>query len=192
MISYLEGRIIFKAEKYAVVLVNGIGYKVFMSVETLKKIQQSESVVKIQTYLNVREDAMELYGFLTEMEKELFELLITVSGIGPKIALAILSLGEPPTLAGAIAREDVNFLSGVAGIGAKTARKIVAELKDKAADLSFELADSAHAASDAEAVELLIALGWSAREARDALRRVPREITGTESRIREAMKLLGR
>jgi len=81
MISYLEGKLISKNDKYATVLVGGIGYKIFMSAEALKKIQQSDEDVKIFTYLNVREDALDLYGFLTEQEKELFEMLIMVSGM---------------------------------------------------------------------------------------------------------------
>ena len=192
MISYLEGKLISKNDKYATVLVGGIGYKIFMSAEALKKIQQSDEDVKIFTYLNVREDALDLYGFLTEQEKELFEMLIMVSGVGPKSALAILALGDPAALAGAISREDIKFLTEVAGIGIKTAKKISVELKDKVAGLSFELGEDAYASSDAEAIEVLTTLGWSNKEAREALQRVPREITSAEQRVKEAMKLLGR
>ena len=192
MISYLEGKLISKNDKYATVLVGGIGYKIFMSAEALKKIQQSDEDVKIFTYLNVREDALDLYGFLTEQEKELFEMLIMVSGVGPKSALAILALGDPAALAGAISREDIKFLTEVAGIGTKTAKKISVELKDKVASLSFELGEDAYASSDTEAIEVLTTLGWSNKEAREALQRVPREITSAEQRVKEAMKLLGR
>ena len=192
MISYLEGKLISKNDKYATVLVGGIGYKIFMSAEALKKIQQSNEDVKIFTYLNVREDALDLYGFLTEQEKELFEMLIMVSGVGPKSALAILALGDPAALAGAISREDIKFLTEVAGIGTKTAKKISVELKDKVAGLSFELGEDAYASSDAEAIEVLTTLGWSNKEAREALQHVPREITSAEQRVKEAMKLLGR
>ena len=192
MISYLEGKLISKNDKCATVLVGGIGYKIFMSAEALKKIQQLDEDVKIFTYLNVREDALDLYGFLTEQEKELFEMLIMVSGVGPKSALAILALGDPAALAGAISREDIKFLTEVAGIGIKTAKKISVELKDKVAGLSFELGEDAYASSDAEAIEVLTTLGWSNKEAREALQRVPREITSAEQRVKEAMKILGR
>lgn len=191
MISYLEGQIISKNDKYAVVLASGVGYRVFLPSNVLHKIPEIGEIVKIFTYLHVKEDGMALYGFATPAELEFFELLITISGIGPKAALAIISLDKPNVLAGAILREDINFLTKISGIGAKTAQKIVLELKEKVTKLSFSVED-ADAALDADPIEALVALGWSAREAREALRRVPREITQTESRVKEAMKLLGR
>lgn len=191
MISYLEGKLISKTDKYAVVSAGGIGYRVFLPSNILHKIPEIGELVKIFTYLHVKEDGMALYGFAAPAELEFFELLITISGIGPKAALAIISLDKPNVLAGAILREDINFLTKISGIGAKTAQKIVLELKEKIKKLSFDVEDT-DATLDADPIEALVALGWSAREAREALRRVPREITQTEQRVKEAMKLLGR
>ncbi|MBI5913225.1 Holliday junction branch migration protein RuvA [Candidatus Azambacteria bacterium] len=191
MISYLEGTAIAKNEKSAMILVNGVGYKVFFSVGDLNTIALGGDPVKAFTHLQVKEDALELYGFLDRSALELFELLITISGIGPKVALAILSMESPSVLAGAIAREDVKFLTKVSGVGLKSAQKIVLELHEKIAKVSFAMHD-AGASADADAIDALVALGWSARDARDALKNIPKEIERTDLRIKEALKALGR
>lgn len=191
MISYLEGRVAAKTEKYAIVVVNGVGYKVFMPVSDLGKIQQDDESVKIHTHLCVKEDALDLYGFLDKTQLELFGLLITISGIGPKVALGVLSTEKPSVLAGAIAREDITFLTKISGIGEKIAKKIVLELREKIATLSFA-ADDAGGTIDGDAIDALVALGWNVKDARDALKRVPRDIARTEMRITEALKLLGK
>jgi len=192
MIAYLEGTIISKTEKHIILLVNGVGYKVFVPSDSIQKIQQQNDTVKVFTYLNVREDALDIYGFLTEMEKELFELLITVSGVGPKVALTVVSLGKPEELAGAILKEDISFLTSVAGIGTKIAKKIIVELKDKVIGLSFGASESGYISSDTEAVEALSSLGWNRKDIREALNRVSPDITEPEARIREALKMLGK
>lgn len=191
MISYLEGKAIKITDKYIVLNVNGVGYKVFLSGSDLGKLQQSRENVKVYTHLHVREDDLEFYGFLTDAELEFFELLITISGIGPKAALNIISTDRPSVVAGAILREDVGYLTKISGIGSKTAQKIILELKDKVSKLSFKI-ESGGASPDIDAIDALVSLGWNAKEAREALRNVAREITGTEARIREAMKILGR
>ena len=191
MISYLEGKVISATEKFAVILVNGMGYKVFMPLGASAKIPREGEAVKIYTHLHVREDSMELYGFLDAAELELFELLITVSGVGPRVGLAIISTDKPGVLAGAIASEDKVFLTKISGIGRKIAEKVIVELKDKIELLSFG-AQKADVALDGDAIDALMSLGWNVREARDALKKVPKEITKTELRIREALKLLGK
>lgn len=191
MISYLAGKAIKITDKYIVLNVNSVGYKVFLSGSDLGKIQQNKDDVKVYTHLNVREDVLDLYGFLTEAELEFFELLITISGIGPKAALNIISTDAPSVVAGAILREDVGYLTKISGIGSKTAQKIILELKDKVSKLSFKI-ESGGASPDMDAIDALVSLGWNAKEAREALRNIPREIVGVEARIREAMKLLGR
>src|SRR3989344_2618939 len=175
MISYLEGTAIEKNEKSAMILVNGVGYKVFFPVGDLHTIALKEGTVKAFTHLHVKEDALELYGFLDRSALELFELLITISGIGPKVALAILSMESPSMLAGAIAREDVKFLTKVSGVGLKSAQKIVLELHEKIVKVSFAMHE-AGASADADAIDALVALGWSARDARDVLKNIPKEI----------------
>lgn len=191
MISYLDGKVIKIADKYIILNVGGVGYKVFLSGSDLGKLQQSRENVKVYTHLHVREDALEFYGFLTDAELEFFELLITISGIGPKAALNIISTDSPSVVAGAILREDVGYLTKISGIGSKTAQKIILELKDKVSKLSFKI-DNVGASPNMDAIDALVSLGWNAKEAREALRNVAREITGTEARIREAMKILGK
>lgn len=191
MISYLAGKAIKITDKYIVLNVNGVGYKVFLSGSDLDKIQQNKDDVKVYTHLNVREDALDLYGFLTEAELEFFELLITISGIGPKAALNIISIDAPSVVAGAISREDVGYLTKISGIGTKMAQKIILELKDKVSKLSFKI-DNIGVSPDMDAIDALVSLGWNAKEAREALRDVPREIVSAEARIREAMKILGK
>ena len=191
MISYLEGIIVSSSDKFAVVLVNGVGYKVFISPNTPDAMQRVGESVKVFTHLHVREDAMDLYGFLDATELELFEMLLTVSGIGPKMALTIISIDKPSVLAGAVAREDTVFLTKISGIGNKMAHKIVLELKEKITKLSFK-AENAEVALDADAIDALVAFGWSMREARAALHAVSKDITQTELRIKEALKTLGK
>lgn len=191
MISYLEGTIISSSDKFAVVLVNGVGYKVFLSPGASSITDRIGENIKVFTHLHVREDAMDLYGFLDPTELELFEMLLTVSGIGPKMALTIISIDKPSVLAGAVAREDTAFLTKISGIGNKMAQKMVLELKEKITKLSFK-AENAEVALDADAIDALVAFGWSMREARAALHAVPKEITQTELRIKEALKMLGK
>lgn len=191
MISYLEGTVVSSSDKFAVVLVNGVGYKVFLSPSTSDKIQRIGDSVKVFTHLHVREDALDLYGFLDATELELFEMLLTVSGIGPKMALTIISIDKPSVLAGAIAREDTAFLTKISGIGNKMAQKMILELKEKIARLSFK-AENAEVALDADAIDALVAFGWSMREARAALHTVSKDIIQTELRIKEALKMLGK
>lgn len=191
MISYLEGVVIFQNEKYISVLVGGVGYKVFLSPATSDRIQRVGDAVKVFTHLHVREDALDLYGFLDATELELFELLLTVSGIGPKMALTIISIDRPSVLAGAISREDAGFLTKISGIGTKMAHKIILELKEKIAKLSFK-AEDAEVALDGDAIDALVGLGWNVREARTALRAISKDIVKTELRIKEALKTLGK
>jgi len=189
LISYLEGKIIKKFQKSAILLVGGVGYKIFPPAGFLNRLELGEDA-SIFTYLNVNIDALDLYGFESEFELELFELLISISGIGPKAALGIVSLDSPDKIAGAILREDFAYLSSVSGIGAKTGKKIILELKDKIAKLSFEAEGAESASSDSEVIDALEALGYSPRDARDAVRSISKDIESVEERIREALKIL--
>src|SRR3989338_2952272 len=126
MISIIEGTIEFKAQQSVVVkTVSGVGYKIFAPEETLHKIPEKGASVKLWTHLYVREDALELYGFIHFAELELFETLIGISGIGPKGALGVLGIAPVDTLKKAIATGDTSYLTRVSGIGRKTAEKIV-------------------------------------------------------------------
>lgn len=190
MISYVEGTVELKEEKFVVVNVSGVGYKIFAGEETLGKIPQKGSFVKLWTHLYVREDAQELYGFLTPEELNFFETLIGIPGIGPKGGLGILGVAPIDMLKKAIGAGDTSYLTRVSGIGRKTAEKIILELKDK----MIKMGTAEHAPElkeEADALEALTSLGYSQKEAREALRAVPAEIRSAEKRIKEALRRLG-
>lgn len=187
MISSLEGKIAFRGERFVILEVGGIGYKVFVTPQLVKKLGQG-SKHKLFTYLYQRETAIELYGFLNIAEVEIFEILNSVSGIGPKSALGVLSVAPIDTLKKAIASGETQYLTKVSGIGRKTAEKIVIELREK-----FGKAVEGSQFKDEEDIfEALKALGYSASEVRQALQKIPENIIGTEKRIKEALKILGK
>ncbi len=190
MISHLRGTILEVTERYAVLEVGGMGYKVYCAVDTLAGLRAGVEAA-LHTYLAVREDALDLYGFPTADEKNFFELLISVSGIGPRSALGILSVATTDTLKRAIGTGDTSYLTKVSGIGRKTAEKVVLELRDKMR-AHVDMKETPHALrAESDVVEALKALGYSQNEARDALKEVTDEHVGTNARIREALKILG-
>ena len=188
MISFIRGTILESGDRHVTVDVHGLGYKVFVTEDTLHSLKIGTEA-SFWTYLAVREDALDLYGFTQKKEKEFFELLISISGIGPKSALNILSLVASETLASAIRSGSTAHLVKVSGIGRKTAEKIVLELKDKLGALSGE--DSlAGMSADADAIEALKALGYDAVEAREALKKVSKDILDTGAKVKAALKVL--
>ena len=190
MISRISGTVVELNEKYAVIDTGGLGYKVSCSSDTLARLREGHAA-SLHTYLAVREDALDLYGFSTGSDRAFFELLLSISGIGPKSALGILSMTTVESLTQAIGTGDTSYLTKVSGIGRKTAEKIVLELRDKLrANVNMkEGASSLRAESDV--IEALKALGYSQNEARDALKELPDSIVGTNARIKEALKMLG-
>ncbi len=190
MIISLEGVIRITAEKFAVVEVSGVGYKVFASADTLQKLPAAGERVRLWTHEVVREDARDIYGFLHFAELEFFEMLIGVSGIGPKGALGVFGVAPLDTLKRAIAAGDASYLTRVSGIGKKTAEKIVLELREKMAGKGVTV-EAPELQGEADALEALISLGYTAREARDALSAVGQEVAGVEHRIGAALKKLG-
>ena len=190
MINFLEGEIVFKGERFVVLKDGGVGYKVFLPVVALTQARIGERT-KLLTHLHVREDAMELYGFLHYAELEFFELLIGISGIGPRSALGVLALAPVDTLKRAIAAGDTSYLTKVSGIGRKTAEKIVLELKEKLGFGKMSLGGTEDLQHDADVLEALVALGYTATQARDALGKLKPTIQGREARLKEALKLLG-
>lgn len=130
MIAYLKGKLVHKEPTFIILDVNGIGYQVSISLNTFSEIKDREDL-KLVTYLHVREDAQILYGFVNETEKQMFQHLISVNGIGPNTAMVVLSYLPPNELRSAIVREDVAALQAVKGIGGKTAQRVILELKDK-------------------------------------------------------------
>lgn len=188
MIGQLTGKISQIEERFLILDVGGVGYKIFTSVETREKLKKGPETATIFTHLVVREDALDLYGFLEKTEQDFFELLIGISGVGPKSALSILSLAPPETLRKAISSNNTGYLTQVSGIGRKIAEKIVLELRDKIGTLDSE---DTSLDKEGEAIMAMEALGYSTREAREALRHVPTEIIETSAKIKEALKNLG-
>lgn len=188
MIITLEGKITFKGLRYLVLEVVGVGYKVFVSPDTLRKIAQNDQKVKVFTSLYMRENALELYGFMTLAEMELFETLNGVSGVGPRTALGVLGVGSVDMLKRAIASGETSYLTKVSGIGRKTAERIIIELREK---MGKGLEGSDEFRHEEDALEALRSLGYSLREAREALNKVPQDIKGAEKRIKAALNVLG-
>ena len=192
MISTVEGKISFKGERFVVIDTGGVGYRVFVSPETMRKFPAGESGVKLWTHLQVREDALELYGFLEYAEVEFFETLISISGIGPKSALGILGVAPLDTLKRAIASGETAYLTKVSGIGKRTAERVVVELKDKLAGSSSTEALGKEIREETDILEALTTMGYSVREVVEALKHVSAETTGTEKRLSAALKVLGK
>lgn len=197
MISHLTGNIILTNDRFIVLDVNGIGYKVFTTPDNMRKAQkmvrpsspQATESVSFHTHLAVRENALDLYGFLEQQEMEFFELLLTVSGIGPKTALGIMSIAPTEVILTAISKNDAGYLTKTSGVGTKNAQKIVMELKGKTDNFSFTEED--RTPEETDAVDALQALGYTLKESREALKNVTK--TGTSSeQIREALKILGK
>jgi len=180
MIARLRGRIAGRSGTGLIVDVNGVGYLVHAT-PSVQRLGDGEITVEIHTV--VREDALQLYGFATSDERELFELLLGVSGVGPKVALAILSGSTPAELRRAIARDDVKRFQAIPGIGLKTAQRVVLELKEKLADV----AEAAAAGDDLQARDALVELGWTLLDAERALADVDPALT-VEEQVRAALR----
>ena len=189
MISLIEGKIELKADKFVVVDTGGIGYKVFCPVQILAKLPEKGEKVKLFTHLYVRENFLELYGFLSFEELEFFELLISISGLGPKAGLGILSIASLKDLKASIASGQVNLLTKVSGVGKKTAERVILELRSKILVSGKDVKDLV---LDDESFAALVSMGYSRNQAREALRQVPEKIKGPEKRIKEALRILGK
>ena len=187
MIACLSGTVRHKNLNTIVVDVSGVGYKVIVPLDTALEVVPS-SAIFLWTHLVVRETSLELFGFLDKELLDIFELLITISGIGPKSALSILNVASPAMLRQAVASEDTTYLTRVSGIGKKNAEKIVLELKDKLKTTQED--KSIDTRSEGDALEALVSLGYVERDARDALKKVPKDIEGTSERVKAALKLL--
>ena len=191
MIGQIIGSLAHKGDRFVIINAGGVGYKIFVTADTLRELAQSDFEVSLWTHLAVKEDALDLYGFLEQPELDFFEMLITVSGIGPRSALAILSLAGPETLRKAIVSNNTDYLTKVSGIGRKSAEKIVLELKDKLGKMG-EFLPSAEMDQEADVLNALQALGYSLREAREAAKKIPADTTDTSEKIKLALKNLGK
>ena len=191
MIDFVTGRIASRGTSHCVLDVGGVGLRLAMSTGSLAALPHEGDTVTVFTHLHVREDELSLFGFESVAEKELFERLITVSGVGPKVALAALSSYEPAVLAEAICSEDVAVVSSIPGIGAKTAQRIILELKDKL-DGAGAPAGRVPVATGvvAEAREALLGMGFSAAEVASAMKGAPSD-AGASLIVKHALKRLG-
>lgn len=194
MIGYLEGELIKKYDKRCILKCGQLGYRLFIANTALSKLQENSDIVKVFTYPYQRENTQELYGFLSPEELELFEMLITVSGVGPKSALSLIDEIPFDTLVASVMRGEDSSLRRVPGIGSKTAQRIIIELKSKIVSLatSSTSAASETVSEDMDLIEALKGLGYSAYQAREALKKVPQEIKGVEKRIEETLKILAK
>lgn len=192
MISYLQGTVAKIEEESIIIESSNIGYGIFTSLNTIDNVNLNEEI-KIHTHLYVREDKINLFGFLTEEELDMFEKLIKISGVGPKAAIAILSISNMNTLKREIANENIDYLKKASGIGKKTAGKIILELKDKM-DIIFDDSsefDSSTAVSGSFVENALIQLGFNKMEIRKALSKVKSEGKQEDQVIKEALKIMG-
>ena len=184
MYDYISGILKRKTENYCVIDASGIGYRILMSAKSLAQIGETGKSITAYTYLYLREDIMELYGFLSAEERSAFEMLISVSGVGPKAALSILSSLSESALAIAIVTNDAKSITKAQGVGPKLAQRIILELKDKikSQDLKAKSSDFTPVGDISDdAVEALVVLGYSRGEAERALSGVPREKSVEES-----------
>ena len=195
MIAFLKGKVAIKASNFMVIEVNGIGYKVFMAESAIQN-KEVEDEIKVFTYMRVMEDDVSLYGFMTNEELSMFELLISVGGIGAKSALAILSNIEPSKFALAIITDDVVTLKKLPGIGAKTAQRIILELKDKIKTNETvaeqeELDNKAKLSENAQdAIDALQVLGYNIKAIEKVLDQIDTDNMEVEEIIKEGLKML--
>lgn len=201
MFAYIKGSLEVKTTGYIVIEANGIGYKIFMSQPAIDKLGEVGSIAKVHTYLKVREDDMSLFGFNTNEELRMFELLLSVSGIGAKSAIAILSNIAPSSFALAIISNDIATLKKLPGIGAKSAQRIILELKDKLkseeaiskqeipAEIKVAIQDDEKVN---EAISALQVLGYSRREIDLAMQKIDTASLSVEDIIRRSLNNLAR
>ncbi len=185
MLGSLRGKVIKLQAAFFLLEVQGVGYVVRASAQTLSGLK-IDAEVFIYVHDHVREDMHEIFGFLAWNERELFERLLSVSGVGPKVALTLLSAGTSDAVCGAIMQGNLTFLTSVPGVGKKTAQKIILDLKGllvEAEGLPL---------GDAEVVEALVALGYSTQAARGAVRAVSPDVIDVSERVREALKNLAK
>jgi len=196
MIAFLNGKIILKRDKFIILEVSSVGYKVFLSQQDLVKLpafakasagEPENNSIKLFIYHDIKEDRSDLYGFFTYEQLDFFETLMDIRGVGPKAALEISAVGPLDKIKDRILKQDENVFAGIPGIGSKKAMTIILELTGKIMTKSA----SAKASAD-EAENALVQLGFTKQQAKDALSRVPASAKTTEERIKYALKNLGK
>lgn len=190
MIAFVKGKIADISDRSVIIETQGVGYEISTTTDTLATAQLGAQMA-LFTHLAVKEDAMELYGFRTRQELTFFQMLITVSGVGPRSAIGIVSIGSIESIQRAIGSGDVGYLTSVSGIGRKTAEKIIIDLRDKLVSLGHK-GGMGEFSGDSDALEALIKLGYSQAEARDAVKRIPATAVTLNDKIKEALKYIGK
>ena len=197
MFAYIKGALELKSNGYIVIDINGLGYKIFMSQNNIDTIGELHDIIKVFTYVKVREDDISIYGFKTQEQLKMFELLISVSGVGAKSALVMLSCIEPSDFAIAVISNDVKVLTKVPGIGNKSAQRIILELKDKLKEEQIEekLKDSSKKLKDNseninEAISGLMVLGYSKKDIEKAFEHLDIDNLSIEDLIKKGLILL--
>jgi len=186
MIAHVIGVVMEKFGSSLTVDVNGIGYEVQVAAGDYERVLPDEKI-KLYTYHHIREQSQELFGFSSLSAKKLFELLISVQGVGPKAALAILSLSDSEVVRGAIANNDTAFIAKASGIGRRTAERVIVDLSDKVGLVSGITSNVRKISGHDDALEALVALGYSLADASQALDNVPLELS-TSERVTQALK----
>ncbi len=197
MIAYLEGKLVEKNPTHLILEVNGVGYSIDIPVSTYSNVGEAGQTVRVLTCQQVREDELKLFGFSTKPEKELFELLINVNGVGPKLALSILSCVPVEEFQRSVLKEDLDVLTAISGVGKKTAQRLIVELKEKLGKLYLgekrepEEEEPALYPAHEEAILALVSLGYTKPDAKRALERVvkeDKEALPVEELIKRALK----
>jgi len=189
MISYLKGKIIKKSNSFLILDVHDIGYKVFVN-EGIAVEAKIDDELALFIYQSVREDALDLYGFSSFEKLEMFELLLSVSGVGPKSALGIMAIANVEEIKNAIAQGDFTLLTKVSGIGRKTAERVILDLRDKVGALLPADGVVSVVGLRGDEIDALVSLGYSLQQAREALSKVDKEITDSGKRIKEALRVI--
>lgn len=199
MIAALAGTLLTKTPQSVLIDVHGVGYEVFTSLQTYYRLPEPKQTVRLHTYTHVREDALALYGFLSSEEKAAFLLLISVSGVGPRLGLAMLSGLTVTELASAIRAGDAKRLSSVPGIGQKTAARLILELQSKIASLVPETTENGGPVASStmdDALSALVNLGYQAASVKETLKQIerarPGEALTVEDLLREALRRLSK
>jgi holliday junction DNA helicase RuvA len=190
MIASLSGTILQVEENSLVVGVGGVGLRVFVPRTVLEDTGGAGRSIRLHTHLIVREQELSLYGFATLEDRQLFETLLGVNGVGPKVALSILSTLSPELIQGAIAREETAVLQRVPGIGKKTAERLMFQLRDKLDISQISTLSPLVGDADTDVIDILTGLGFSIVEAQTALQNVPREVTAVDERLQLALQYL--
>lgn len=192
MISRISGKLIEKQPTYVVIDVNGIGYEIFISTQTFYALDEINENITLFIQSIVREDSYSLFGFINNQEKDLFRLLIKINGIGPKVALSILSVVSRLEFIELIINGNIKRLSSIPGIGKKTAERLILELKDKLEKINLDDSFNYEENQENDIIKALVSLGYNQKEALLAIKNIPKNITELSQAIKIALNYISK